>query len=75
MRCRWGYWTDSIVIEIKVVTFYVVIYEVVLLVQDLCLYSKSSLTPKEWRFNLSFPRVSMLGVVPYYVSTHPPSIQ
>jgi hypothetical protein len=46
------------------------------------LYSKSSLTLEEWRFNLSFPWVSMLflnswgvSVVPYYVTTHSPAIQ
>jgi hypothetical protein len=46
------------------------------------LYSKSSLTLKEWRFNLSFPWVSVLFLnswrvspVPYYVTTHPPAIQ
>jgi hypothetical protein len=46
------------------------------------MYSKSSLTLKEWRFNLSFPLVSMLflnswgvSVVPYYVTTHSPAIQ
>ena len=49
---------------------------------DLRLYSKSSLTLNEWRFNLSFPWVSMLflnswrfSVIPYYVTTHPPAIQ
>jgi hypothetical protein len=46
------------------------------------LYSKSSLTLKVWRFNLSFPCVSVLflnswrvSVVPYYATTHPPAIQ
>ena len=45
-------------------------------------YSKSSLTLTEWKFNLSFSRVSLLffnswraSVVPYYVTTHPPAIQ
>ena len=48
----------------------------------LCSYSKSSLTHKEWRFNLSFLWVSVLflnswriSVVPYYVTIHPPVIQ
>jgi hypothetical protein len=46
------------------------------------IYSKSSLTLNEWRFNLSFPWVSMLFLnswwvraVPYYVTTHSPAIQ
>jgi hypothetical protein len=46
------------------------------------MYSKSSFTLKEWRFNLSFPWVSVLflnrwriSLVPYYVVTHPPAIQ
>jgi hypothetical protein len=56
----------------------------VLVVQSLTpvLYSKRSLTLKEWRFNLSFPWVSMLflnswrvSVIPYYVTTHSPAIQ
>jgi hypothetical protein len=34
------------------------------------LYSKSSLTPKEWRFNLSFPWVSMLFLNSWRVSSH-----
>jgi hypothetical protein len=47
-------------------------------------YSKSLLTLalNEWRFNLSFSRVSMLflnswrvSVVPYYVATQHPAIQ
>ena len=45
-------------------------------------YSKSSLTLNEWKFNLSFSRVSLLflnswrvSVVPYYVTTHSPVIQ
>ena len=47
-------------------------------------YSKSSLslTFNEWKFNLSFSRVSLLflnswraSVIPYYVTTHPPAIQ
>ena len=45
-------------------------------------YSKSSLTLNEWKFNLSFSRVSLLflsswraSVIPYYVTTHPPAIQ
>jgi hypothetical protein len=39
-------------------------------------------TLNEWKFNLSFSRVSLLffnswrvSVVPYYVTTHPPAIQ
>ena len=46
------------------------------------LYSKSSLTLKEWRFNLSFPWVSVLflnswrvSVVPYDVTNHSSAIQ
>jgi hypothetical protein len=46
------------------------------------LYSKSSLTLKEWRFNLSFPWVSILFVNSWRVSSHivrygtnPPAIQ
>jgi hypothetical protein len=46
------------------------------------LYSKSSLTLKEWRFNLSFPWVSMLFSTSWRVSSHmvrydtnPPAIQ
>jgi hypothetical protein len=49
---------------------------------DLRPYSKSSLTLNEWKFNLSFSRVSLLflnswmtSVIPYYVTTHPPAIQ
>jgi hypothetical protein len=45
-------------------------------------YSRSSLTFNEWKFNLSFSRVSLLflnsrraSVIPYYVITHPPAIQ
>ena len=45
-------------------------------------YSKSSLTLNEWKFNLSFSRVSLLflnswraSAIPYYVTTHPPAIQ
>jgi hypothetical protein len=49
---------------------------------DICPYSKSSLTLNEWRFNLSFSRVSLLflnswraSVVPYCVTAHPLAIQ
>jgi hypothetical protein len=45
-------------------------------------YSKSSLTLNEWKFNLSFSRVSLLflnswrvSVIPYHVTTHLPAIQ
>ena len=44
--------------------------------------SKNSLTLNEWKFNLSFSRVSLLflnswraSVIPYYMTTHPPAIQ
>jgi hypothetical protein len=49
---------------------------------DWRLYSKSSLTLKEWRFNLSFSWVSVLflnswrvSIVTYYVTTHATAIQ
>jgi hypothetical protein len=41
-------------------------------------YSKSTLN--EWKFNLSFSRVSLLFLnswgshIPYYVTTHPPAM-
>ena len=51
-------------------------------VRDVRPYYKSSLTLNEWKFNLSFSRVSLLflnswrvSVVPYYVTTHPPAVQ
>ena len=58
-------------------------YSTIFIVSDLSLYSKSSLALKEWMFNLSFSRVSLLflnsrrvSVVPYYVTiTHSPAIQ
>jgi hypothetical protein len=50
-------------------------------IQDLHPY-KSSLTLNEWKFNLSFFRVSLLflnswraSVIRYSVTTHPPAIQ
>jgi hypothetical protein len=52
------------------------------ILQNLRPYSKSSLTLNEWRFNLSFSRVSMLFLNSWRVSSHivrydttPPAIQ
>jgi hypothetical protein len=73
-QCDWTIWCQYFCVYIKVARYSFQNSGV----QHFRPYSKSSLTLNEWRFNVSFSRVSLLflnswrvSVVPYYVTTHP----
>jgi ribosomal protein S10 len=78
LREKWSMWTRRLNAKFENPTAKTLKTVTVCMHIDIRAYSKSTLN--EWRFNLSFSRVSLMflkswraSVIPYYVTTHPPA--